>query len=173
MSAVAVLRWPADAAERWRLANLRHPRLLVLDPDVAAPPAVDDLEDVIASPIDAVEMAARLDGLRLRVEGRAVPTLDDDGLLRHQERWVSVTDAQIPVLRELIASFGALVRWEVIYDAYRTGGGASGSSAALQSLLGRLKSKIAPLGLSLATVRGRGLVLDVAPSVDGGGGRAG
>lgn len=84
--------------------------------------------------------------------------LDEDGLLRFEGRWVAITDAQLPVVRLLVAAAGHLVRTEDILDAYCDGGG-SPSDSSLRSLIHRLNQRLRTVGLRLHVVRNRGVVL--------------
>jgi DNA-binding response OmpR family regulator len=89
-----------------------------------------------------------------------VPVLDDDGLLRFEGRWTAITDAQLPVVALLVRNHPRLTRRDDLVDAYASAGG-SASTPSLRSLLHRLRTKLATVGLQLHTVRGRGVVLDV------------
>ena len=159
MTDVEVLRWPDDAVRRWALANAHVPRLLVIDADVSAPLRVDDLEDVLCSSADAVEVAERLEALRRRAHLRSRPTLDDHGLLRHDGRWVAIPDPQVPVVRLLVSRFTMLVPLDEVTRAYADTG-RSATARSVSSLVVRMKSKVAAVGLELSTLRRRGLVLD-------------
>lgn len=89
-----------------------------------------------------------------------IPTLDQDGLLRHRGRWVAISDSQLPVVALLLSRLGRLVRDSEILAAYVDAGG-SGSQASFRSLVHRVRSRLGELGLELRSVRGRGFVLDV------------
>ncbi|HEX2577004.1 MAG TPA: hypothetical protein VHK88_11695 [Aquihabitans sp.] len=88
------------------------------------------------------------------------PVLDEDGLLRHLGRWVPISDAQLPIVRLLVARFGRLVHATEVATACRDAGYA-GTRAALRSLVHRVGVRVADLGLELRAVHGGGLVLDV------------
>lgn len=91
-------------------------------------------------------------------ELEVVPVLDDHGLLRLGDRWVAISDAQLPVVRLLLDRFGRVVSTAAIVDAC-VASGHSGSEASVRSLLSRLKRRVADLGLRIHTVRGRGFML--------------
>ena len=93
----------------------------------------------------------------------APPVLDDDGLLRHGGRWVSISDAQIPLVDLLVRNIGRLVSSAEIRAAYVAAGG-SGSPTSLRSVVHRLGRRVADVGLRLHVVRGRGVILDTAGS---------
>lgn len=91
----------------------------------------------------------------------SLPRLDEDGLLRVGEQWVAIPDAQLPVVALLVDRYGQLVRTEAIAAAYVEAGN-SGHDASIRSLVARVAHRVARLGLTLHTVRGRGVML--APS---------
>ena len=91
----------------------------------------------------------------------AAPVLDDDGLLRHGGRWVSISDAQIPLVDLLVRNVGRLVSSAEIRATYVAAGG-SGSPTSLRSVVHRLGRRVADVGLRLHVVRGRGVILDTA-----------
>jgi DNA-binding response OmpR family regulator len=91
----------------------------------------------------------------------AAPVLDSDGLLRHAGRWVSISDAQIPLVELLVRNIGRLVSNADIRAAYTAAGG-SGTATSLRSVIHRLGRRVADVGLRLHVVRGRGVILDAA-----------
>lgn len=156
---VAVLRWPADAAERWRLASLGVPRLLVVEEGVAPPEMLGDLEDwVLGARSDPSVTVARSESLRRRAWRREAPTLDADGLLRFGGRWIDISDAQLPVVDLLVRRFGSLVRMEELTAAYESGGG-SGHARSMSTVVARVRHRVEVVGLALHAVRRRGVVL--------------
>jgi hypothetical protein len=161
---VEVLRWPTDRARRDELAAAGVPRLLVVAADVAPPDALDLTEDWIREPIDLDELLTRHAALLQRV-GCAdhAPVLDGDGLLWWGDQWVAVPDAQIPVVRLLVARVRQLVRREELLAAYEAEGG-SANPVALKAMLGRLVKRFATVGLDLRAIRGRGYLLDAPNS---------
>lgn len=128
-------------------------------------PETDDTTDVQRpqEDLDRLLVALGLDGeIDARGRGADVPSLDEDGLLRHRGRWVAISDAQIPVVRLLLDRFGRLVRDGDLLDAYLDAGG-NGSRASMRSLVHRVGRRVGEIGLELRAVRGRGVVLDVRP----------
>lgn len=162
---VAVLRWPADAAERARLASLGVPRLLVVDAGASPPATLSDLEDWVGGGDGPTDTVARTENLRRRAARRVHPVLDADGLLRYGGRWIDISPAQVPVIALLVQNFGSLVRLDEIKGAYQAGGG-SGHLGSISTVIARMRRRVEHVGLELHSIRGRGLVLD-APSADG------
>jgi DNA-binding response OmpR family regulator len=89
-----------------------------------------------------------------------LPVLDDDGLLRHGGRWVSISDATIPLVDLLVRNLGRLVTSAEIHRIYTSAGG-SGTATSLRSVIHRLGRRVAEVGLRLHVVRGRGVILDI------------
>lgn len=93
--------------------------------------------------------------------GPGTPVLDGDGLLRVGDRWVAVSDRQLPVVALLVSRFGTLVGNAEVLRAYHEGPG-SAPDTALRPLVYRIRRRVSHVGLELHVVRGRGLVLDLA-----------
>jgi hypothetical protein len=89
---VVLLRWPVEQARRDELKREGRPRLLLVENGAPPPLTTGEMEDWIRIPADEVDLRARVDGLRRRIDGKAVvvPELDDDGVLRVSDRWVSL-----------------------------------------------------------------------------------
>ncbi|MGE3619923.1 MAG: helix-turn-helix domain-containing protein [Acidimicrobiia bacterium] len=95
----------------------------------------------------------------------ARPTLDEAGLLRYDGRWIAIPDAQLPVVRLLLANAGRVVRTEEIADAYASAGG-SPRSGSVRAVTFRLGKRLRAVGLRLHTVRNRGILLEVPGASD-------
>ena len=162
---VPIVRWPDQEPVRRRLADLRLPRLLLVPLHAEPPDVIDQLEDWLREPADPVDLVARARTLRRRAarHSEAPAVLDDDGLLRLGDRWVAIPDAQLPLVRLLLARFDTLVRTEELTEAYVATGG-SGHASSIKTVVARLASRFADVGLALTTVRGRGVVLSHRPS---------
>jgi two-component system, OmpR family, response regulator len=161
---VPIVRWPDQEPVRRRLADLRLPRLLLVPLYADPPEVVDQLEDWLREPADPVDLVARARTLRRRAARTEPPAvLDSDGLLRLGDRWVAIPDAQLPLVRLLLARFDRLVRTEELTQAYVATGG-SGHASSIKTVVARLASRFADVGLALTTVRGRGVVLSHRPS---------
>jgi DNA-binding response OmpR family regulator len=161
---VAVVRWRAEAVARTLLAREGKPRVLVVSSGAAAPAPVADLEDWLRDPVDPVELLARSEALRRRVAARVVaPWLDDDGLLHHEDRWVSIPDSQLPMVELLVARFGQLVRTDELAAAYTAAGGSENRSS-IRTAIVRVRSRVSAVGLSLRAARQRGVVLEANAS---------
>ncbi|MEO6318439.1 MAG: helix-turn-helix domain-containing protein [Acidimicrobiales bacterium] len=161
------MRWPAEEGQRSDLQRASHPRLLLLE-DGVPPPVVrsDELEDWIRLPAAEVDIQARVDGLRRRVEARAhpMPALDDDGVLRLADDWVSLPPVEARLTAALLDRYGAVVSREALGRAgWPTG--APGRNALDVHML-RLRRRLSPLALAIRTVRSRGYLLERLAAAD-------
>jgi DNA-binding response OmpR family regulator len=158
---VVLVRWPAEQDRRDELQRERRPRLLLLEDD--APPPLsepDGLEDWIRVPAAEVDLRARVDGLRRAAEARAAPApaLDDDGVLRLGDRWVSLPPVEARLTAALLDRYGAVVSRDALARAgWPTG--APGRNALDVHML-RLRRRLSPLALAIRTVRSRGYLLE-------------
>ena len=94
------------------------------------------------------------------------PTLDEFGVLTHDDTWVGLSPLEESIVRPLLDSFGTTVaRVELTNRAWPDGGR---GPRALDTKIHRIRQRLAPLGLAIHTVRRRGFVLGFArpePSV--------
>jgi DNA-binding response OmpR family regulator len=166
---VAIVRWPTEEQRRLNLRDAGVPRLLLVE--VGPPPVpVDVLEDWIRVPAEDVDLAARVEGLSRRATARrtALPSLDGDGVLRVDDRWVSLPPVESRLTGALLERLGAVVS----RDALARAGwpyGAPGRNALDVHIL-RLRRRLGPLRLVIRTVRSRGYMLELASA--NGNGRA-
>jgi hypothetical protein len=162
---VALVQWPAEQDRRDELRRAGQPRLLLVERG-APPIPTDELEDWIRLPADDLDLRVRVEALRRRTgaDNGAVPVLDDDGVLRTGDRWVSLPPVEARLTRALLDRFGAVVSRDALA---RSGwpGGSPGRNALDVHVL-RLRRRLAPLRLAIRTVRSRGYLLE---RVDAGG----
>jgi hypothetical protein len=162
---VALVQWPAEQDRREELRRAGQPRLLLVERG-APPIPSDELEDWIRLPADDLDLRVRVEALRRRTDSDAglVPALDDDGVLRLGDRWVSLPPVEARLTRALLDRFGAVVSREALA---RSGwpGGSPGRNALDVHVL-RLRRRLSPLRLAIRTVRSRGYLLE---RLDGGG----
>lgn len=133
---------------------------MLLEDGAPPPPTADDLEDWIRVPAGEEDLRARVDGLRRRVEARVHPSpvLDDDGVLRLGDRWVSLPPVEARLTAALLDRYGAVVSRDALARAgWPTG--APGRNALDVHML-RLRRRLSPLALAIRTVRSRGYLLE-------------
>jgi DNA-binding response OmpR family regulator len=122
---------------------------------------VDPLEDWIRLPAEDRDVRARVATLEARASnGLATPEIDDDGLLRFRDRWVSLSPVERELAGALVERFGAVVGRELM--ARKAWPSGAPTRNALDVHILRLRRRIAPLGLEVRTVRSRGYLLQVA-----------
>jgi DNA-binding response OmpR family regulator len=158
---VALVRWPVEQVRRDELRREGRPRLLLLEDGVPPPTSVaDDVEDWIRVPAGEGDLRARVEGLRRRAEARIdpAPALDDDGVLRLGDRWVSLPPVEARLTAALLDRYGAVVSRDALARAGWPAG-APGRNALDVHVL-RLRRRLAPLALAIRTVRARGYLLE-------------
>ena len=94
-----------------------------------------------------------------RRTGSPIPEIDDDGLLRFRDRWVSLSPVERELAGALVERFGAVVGRELM--ARRAWPSGAPTRNALDVHILRLRRRIAPLGLEVRTVRSRGYLLQI------------
>jgi DNA-binding response OmpR family regulator len=159
---VVLVRWPQERDRREELRRSGRPRLLVLDEEAPAPTSVDLLEDWIRLPADESDVAARVAALEQRASARrpSPPTLDEDGVLKANGRWVALPPVEARLTAALLERYGAVVSREALARAGWPDG-APGRNALDVHVL-RLRRRVDPLRLVIRTVRSRGYVLESA-----------
>ncbi len=156
---VVVVRWPEQRADAERLAALHRPHLLLVEPDAAAPVLEDCLADWIRLPAADADVRARLTALVARVHRHpAVPVLDGFGELSFRGRRVFLSPIDEQLATALVASFDHGVPDAELFDKIWDGGDAS----KVRVHISRLRKRIRPLGLEIASIRGFGYRLHVA-----------
>lgn len=159
---VVLVRWPKETDHRDRLAREGRPRLLLLEAGVLPPLVEDPLEDWVRIPAADTDVRARLDTLALRARLRTPlhPTLDDDGVIRHNGSWASLPPVESRITRLLLERIGAVVSRDSLSRAGWPAG-APGRNALDVHVL-RLRRRLVQVDLVIRTVRSRGYLLEPA-----------
>ena len=162
VSGVALVRWPDDTDHLDRLRSQGRPRLLLVDPGSPAPYTTALDEDWIRLPASEEDLHARSVALAAKAALVAtnVPTVSGDGRLVHRGSWVALSPIEEQIVATLVADFGELVPLTVL-----TGGVADHvlTPNAVRVHVMRLRKRIAPMGLAIQTVHGRGYLLETSP----------
>ncbi|MGD9792098.1 MAG: winged helix-turn-helix domain-containing protein [Acidimicrobiia bacterium] len=161
---VVLVRWPGEEDRRERLAVAGTPRLLLVESGASPPEVVDTLEDWVRVPADEAEVQARLSTLSRRSNSKepSLPSLDDDGVIRHSGLWTSLPPVEARIVEILLERFGAVVSREQLATAGWPEG-APGRNALDVHML-RLRRRLGSVGLSIKTVRSRGYLLERSDS---------
>jgi len=158
---VRLVRWPADAGLRDELAERGVPRLLLVDPGVV-PPRLEAGEDWIRLPADERDVAARLQRLAVLHDRRRRRPWLRGTVIDHVGHW-TVPDDAVALLGMLVDRFGQLVTWDELVQSL---GPDAGDEPEIARRVAALGSHVAPAGLAVHAVGGRGVVL--APGRPGG-----
>jgi hypothetical protein len=163
---VALIRWPEEASLREGLAARGRPRHLLVEQGALPPDILDGPEDWLRCPPDPAELLWRAQHVR----HRAAPTvaeqelvLEDHGVLRRGDRWVAISEAQLPILELLLEHLDRVVPFDEVVAAYGAEGGSS-VPASVRTVVSRLEQRIRPLGIDILSVRRRGIVLRSNPN---------
>jgi len=131
-------------------------------PVLARDPSFHSLRSQILDWLDELEGWPVAAEPRLDVP-RTLPVIDEYGLLRRGDRWVSLTPTEERVMRVLLERAG-----RVCTRALLTGAGwprGPANERILDTYVRRLRTKIPEFGLAIRTVRKRGFLLDVNGAV--------
>lgn len=152
---VALIRWPSDEALRIELAQIKHPRLLLVDPHADPPHISDIVEDWVRLPVSREDRNARR-VLESRVSS-GLPHVGDDGTLHHRGESTHLSEIQGQLMRALIERFGTVVSPEALLASAWPEG--KGTASNLRVVVTRLRPVLVPLDLQIRAVRSRGYLL--------------
>jgi DNA-binding winged helix-turn-helix (wHTH) protein len=88
--------------------------------------------------------------------------LDEDGLLHAGADWVALSDTEWRLVALMLDHRDHLVSRRQLVEAGWPG--RSVQDTTLNVMMKRVRSRLAPLGLTVTTVRGRGFVLSASPA---------
>ena len=163
---VHLIRWPAQEERRLELHAANEPRLLMVEDGSIAPHVGDVLEDWIRLPADQNDVRSRVAVLRGRARSRNerdAPALDQDGVLRCRGRSAVLPPIEQRLVEVLLDRFGVVVGRDALVKAGWPGQGPDRN--VLDVHIGRLRKHLEPVNLVLTTVRSRGYMLVLAPTV--------
>lgn len=153
---VEILLWPDDADRREEARRTGRPRLLLLDPGTT-PPGPDAGEDWAWSPVTERDLASRLQRLAALSSPIGAAQIDDEGVLRFAGRTVRLPSIEAALMRCLTEPPHRLRTRQDLLAAGWTD--AARGRRSLDSRVLHLRRRIEPLGLSVASVRGRGFAV--------------
>jgi DNA-binding response OmpR family regulator len=131
--------------------------LLLVEPGAAPPVGDSCLEDWLRLPADDADVRARIRALAGRAAHHpARPSLGEHGELTHRDSIVFLSPVDRRLVAPLVDSFGCGVADAELHDAAWPDGGAE---QALRVHMSRLRRRLAPLGLTIVSVRGFGYML--------------
>ena len=153
---VALIRWPSDEALRAEMAQINHPRLLLVEPRADPPHISDILEDWVRLPVSRADRDARVTVLEERALP-ALPLVGGDGRLLFRGASARLSENQVSLMRALIERFGAVAGREALVASVWPDGDATAGN--LRVMVARLRPVLVPLGLEIRAVRSRGYLL--------------
>ena len=161
---VSLVRWPEEGPRRERLRLEGRPCLLLVGSDAEPPEPADCLEDWIRVPATDGDVERRMAGLATRgaLHAGVAAHLDDDGVLRRGDSWVSLPPVEARLTTALLERIGAVVSRDALARAGWPDG-APGRNALDVHVL-RLRRRLRSVGLAIRTVRSRGYLLEVSDS---------
>ena len=156
---VLLVQWPEEEPQRVAAAAAGMPRVLVVAENQPPPLVADDLEDWVRTPATEEDVDARVRTVlaRARAKRRVVPTLQDD-LLSFCGRSVALAPLDARLVDALLQRYGAVVSRDAMFAAGWPG--ETPHRNVLDVHLLRLRRQMAPLGLTVKTVRARGYLLE-------------
>ncbi|GAA0595504.1 helix-turn-helix domain-containing protein [Streptomyces crystallinus] len=158
---VRILRWPEQSHQLDQCRAQGVPRLLLVAPAAPPPHCVDQLEDWIRTPADPQDVLARQAALQVRAAPRD-PVLDHHGILHFAGQAVPLGQGEADLVRVLLASYRGTVGREDLTRLMWPEGELPRRNALDVRVL-RLRRRLAPLGLVIRTVWGKGYMLDTQP----------
>jgi DNA-binding winged helix-turn-helix (wHTH) protein len=122
---------------------------------------VNDCRELVQLPANADEMHRLVERLEIRtLDDAPTPQVDPDGVLRFRGRLVSLSPIEERLARALVNDPGSVVsKSRLVSDTWE------GKAVRLESLrtgVTRLRRRIAPLGLTVRSVRGRGYMVEAS-----------
>lgn len=158
---VEVVTWPEGEE---RLSTLRRdgvPRVVLVPQGVAPPLTSDVLEDWVRLPATDDDVRSRqwvLEGRVRATDSARVPEIDESGLLRLGDRWVSLPPVEQRLVAALLDRYRAVISRESLARAGWPEGAAGRN--VLDVHIVRLRRRLVPVGLVIRTVRSRGYLLE-------------
>jgi DNA-binding response OmpR family regulator len=160
---VALVHWPVEADRRTQLEHDKGPRLLLVEHGVTPPQPSDCLEDWIRVPASDEDVRTRMTTLSIRARAHradSMPSLDEYGVLRFADRWVSLPPVEAKLTRAFLERFGAVTRRDVLTCSAWPEGPPARNVLDVHVL--RLRRRLCDVGLTIKTVRSRGYVLEAS-----------
>lgn len=157
---VEFVRWPSEEVRLSALRDLHRPRLVIVADGEAPPLTTDPLEDWVREDTDRADVGHRMRvlGERAQGTGHALPVLDDHGILRRGDRWVSLPPVEHRLMTAMLERYRAVVSRAVLERVGWPDG--FGDRNVLDVHMVRLRRRLEPVGLAIRTVRSRGYLLE-------------
>lgn len=160
---VELIRWPAEADKRARLAHQGKARLLLVSAGAPPPVAEDALEDWVRLPADRTEVRARAQALTLRLSAKQseVPALHDTGILTFRDNIVHLPPTEARLVTVLADAFDSVIAPDTLIAAAWPDEVTPRNT--LDVHISRIRRRLTGTGLRIRTVRSRGYMLETVP----------
>lgn len=159
---VKFIRWPTEQHLRDLYRQERIPCLLVVEGGAKPPICSDPQEDWVRTPISPSDLDARVTALRQRSYERRTPVLDPAGTLTFRTTSVVMSSTHLDLMDLFVQRFGQVVYRCELMDVL-TKRVPTSTRNALDLHIMRMRKRIAPLDLNIATAWGRGYALEENP----------
>jgi DNA-binding winged helix-turn-helix (wHTH) protein len=122
---------------------------------------MNDCRKLVQLPANADEMSRLVERLEIRTpDDTPTPQVDSNGILRFRGRLVPLSPIEERLARALVDDPGSVVsRSRLVSDTWE---GKAVRLASLRTGVTRLRRRIAPLGLTVRAVRGRGYTVEAS-----------
>lgn len=159
---VVVLHWPAEDHRVGPLRAMGIPRLLLVDRDEPPPVCADPLVDWAFASAAEDELEARVAALAARARARNTerPVVDAGGMLHCRGETLALSPKESQITRCFLEHLDHVVSREQLAQAAWPGHDVQPKTVEMH--LVKLRRRLAPAGLSIATVRARGWVMRTA-----------
>ncbi len=91
-------------------------------------------------------------------------TLDEFGILRHRDTWVALSPVETTVMTLLLQDYGSVVSSPSLARAVWPEEEPRPERRGVHVIIFRLRKRIEPLGVAIATIRGQGFMLHLPPA---------
>ena len=170
---VSVVRWPDEQTRAEELARMRVPRLLLVATDAEPPEAGGPLSsgglfagglcDWVREPIDERDLQARIVELRSRASIDR-PILGDHGVVWRGPVWVALAPIEERLTGACLARPGRVLSRRRLEQLGWPAG--IPNSRAIDARIKVLRTRVAPVGMRIHTVRGQGYLAEIQPAPD-------
>jgi hypothetical protein len=157
---VAVIHWPQDSVRAVELARIGVPRVLLVAPDCEPPDSSDPLCGWVRMPADERDLQQRVVELRGRASS-ARPIVGDHGVLWRGEKWVALSPIEARLAAALVGRPGRVISRARLEKIGWPDG--APNNRAVDGRIKVLRTRVAPVGLRIHTVRGQGYLAEIQP----------
>jgi hypothetical protein len=158
-TSVAIVHWPEERELAHEMSASGHAVLLLVAPDADPPVAWDRLTDWLRMPADDGDVFARVETLQRRLDRPPAPFIDEFDVVWRGAQWVALSPVEARIFTLLLDRECSVVsRRELNAACWKN---CAPGERAIDARLPGLRSRVAPLGITIRTIRSRGFLLEV------------